>query len=427
VTGRLTLLVLSAVVLVTGASAAPSTPAEGELGYTVTLRGYVFSASTACVGSIGGFRSAHRLTSGISSWERYEVSWAPDGDRVAIAGGSYADTAIRVAATDGTDTHAVSRPEASERDSSPTWSPDGTRIAFARYGSRSGIWIVDLRTDEERRISNEFAWSLDWASGGGLIAADTTQEFPRDVLILSEDGSLVRRVPRPNRPSFETGVSWSPDGSRLAIGGGLILDRAGDIVGNYASGSRFELVVRSPEWSPDGATIVYVRVAVHDSPRTNTRYLGPGDLYSAPARGGTESRLTLTPDLDEGGPDFRPLAGTKPALNAPCVISGTSGHNVIRGTAGADLIDAGRGNDLVYGLGGNDLLVGGPGHDRLVGGTGRDLFDGGAGNDRLYSRDRARDTLSGGLGIDRAWIDRSGDWTQGVEINYRRREEGLTK
>ena len=166
---------------------------------------------------------------------------------------------------------------------------------------------------------------------------------------------------------------------------------------------------------------MYVRAPVYDSPRTNTRYLGPGDLYSAPASGGTESRLTLTPNLDEGGPDFRPLAGTKPALNAPCVISATSGHNVIRGTAGADLIDAGRGNDLVYGLAGNDLLVGGPGHDRLVGGTGRDLLDGGAGNDRLYSRDRARDSLSGGLGIDRAWIDRSGDWIQGVEISYRRR------
>ena len=420
-TGRLALLALSAVVLATGARTALSAPAGNELGYIVTLRGYAFSASTACVGRIGSFSSARRLTIGISSWERYDTSWAPDGDRVAIAGGAFGDKAIRVADADGIDTRPVSHPTPDERDYTPTWSPDGTRIAFSRYGGRFGIWVADLRTGEERRISQEFAWSLEWAPAGGLIAADTTQEFPRDVLILSEEGTLVRRVPRTNRPSFETGVSWSPDGSRLAVGGGLILNRNGDIVGSYATGSRPDFIVRSPEWSPDGETIVYVRATVHDFPRTNTRYPGPGDLYSVPAGGGTESRLTRTPNLDEGGPDFRPAAGTKPALSTPCVLSGTSGHNMIRGTAAADLIDAGRGNDLVYGLGGNDLLAGGPGHDRLVGGSGRDHLDGGDGNDRLYGRDRARDSLSGGWGIDRAWIDRSGDWTQGVEINYRRR------
>ena len=418
---RLALLALSAVVLATGASAAASSPAAAELAYTVKLNGFAFSASTSCVGRIGSLRSARRLTSGISSWERYAAAWAPEGDRVAIAGGSFGDQAIRVADADGTDTRPVSNPAPDERDYTPTWSPDGTRIAFSRYGGRFGIWVADLRTGGERRISPEFAWSLDWAPAGGFIAADTTQEFPRDVLILSEDGTIVRRVARANRPSFEKGVSWSPDGSRLAVGGGLILNRNGEIVGNYATGSRPNLVVRSPEWSPDGETIVYVRVTVHDFARTNTRYLGAGDLYSAPVGGGTESRLTQTPTLDEDSPDFRPSTGVMPAQATPCVISGTSGNNVIRGTSANDLIDGGRGNDLVYGRGGTDLLVGGPGHDRLVGGSGRDHLDGGGGNDRLYARDRARDALSGGLGIDRAWIDRSGDWTQGVEINYRRR------
>ncbi len=418
---RVALPALSAVVLAIGAPAAVSAPAAAELAYTVRLNGFAFSASTSCVGRIGSLRAARRLTSGISNWEQYRAAWAPDGDRVAIAGGSFGDKAIRVADADGTDTRPVSHPRPDERDYTPTWSPDGTRIAFSRYGGRFGIWVADLRTGEERRISPEFAWSLDWAPAGGFIAADTTQEFPRDLLILSEDGTIVRRVTRANRPSFETGVSWSPDGSRLAVGGGLILNRNGEIVGNYATGSRPNLVVRSPEWSPDGETIVYVRVPVYDFPRTNTRYLGPGDLYSAPAGGGTESRLTQTPTLDEGTPDFRPSTGVLPAQATPCVISGTPGNNVIRGTSANDLIDGGRGNDLVYGRGGTDLLVGGPGHDRLVGGSGRDLLDGGLGNDRLYARDRARDVLSGGLGLDRAWIDRSGDRTQGVEIAYRRR------
>jgi dipeptidyl aminopeptidase/acylaminoacyl peptidase len=423
VTVRLALLVLFAAVLATGAPAAPSAAPEGELAYTVTLRGYALpgsnplSADAACVGRVGDFRSARRLT-GISSWARYEVSWAPDGDRVAIEGGAFGDTAIRVAAPDGTDTHAVSHPGADDRDSAPTWSPDGTRIAFSRYGSGYGIWIVDLRTGEEQRISQDGAWSLDWAPAGGLIAADTTQEFPRDVLILKEDGTLVRRVPRPQGWPFQTGVSWSPDGSRLAIGGGLILDRNGDAVGRFASGSR-DVAVRSPEWSPDGATIVYVRAPIHAFARTNTNYLDPADLYSSPSDGGTESRLTRTPNLDEGKPDFRPAAGTKPARTTSCVLSGTSRGDVIRGTNAGDLIDAGRGADVVYGRGGNDMLAGGAGDDRLFGGSGRDQLDGNTGRDRLYARDRERDSLTGASGLDRAWIDRSGDWARGVEI-YKR-------
>jgi hypothetical protein len=418
-TVRIALLALCSALLAAGAQGAPSA-SPSELAYTVTLRGFALSASAACTGPIGELRAARRLTAENSSWERYEVSWAPDGDRLAIAGGAFREKEIRVAAPDGTESHAVSRPGADERDSSPTWSPDGTRIAFARYGGRFGIWIVDLRTGEERRIAPGFAWSLDWAPTGGLIAADTTQEFPRDVLILREDGTLVRQVARQGN-SFETGVSWSPDGSRLAIGGGLILDRNGDAAGSYASGSRYDLVVRSPEWSPDGATIVYLRAPVHEFPRTNTRYLGPADLYSSPSQGGVESRLTRTPNIDEGEPDFRPAAGTKPARTTPCVLSGTSGGDVIRGTASSDLIDAGRGADLVYGRGGNDLLAGGPGEDRLFGGSGRDELDGGDGRDRLHARDRTPDVLNGGYGADRAWIDRNGDSTRGVEIRYRRR------
>ena len=47
------------------------------------------------------------------------------------------------------------------------------------------------------------------------------------------------------------------------------------------------LVVCSPEWSPDGGTIVYVRVPVlYDFPRTTRVTSAAGDLYSAPAGGG---------------------------------------------------------------------------------------------------------------------------------------------
>ena len=287
---------------------------------------------------------------------------------------------------------------------------------------RRPVRHLDRRPPDGRGATDRSGFCLEPRLGpaGGLIAADTTQEFPSDVLILKEDGTLVRRVSRQGF-SFETGVSWSPDGSRLAIGGGLVLDRNGDAAGSYASGSRYDFVVRSPEWSPDGATVVYLRAPVHEFPRTNTRYLGPADLYSSPSQGGAESRLTRTPNLDEGDPDFRPAAGTKPARAAPCVLSGTSGGDVIRGTASSDLIDAGRGADVVYGGGGNDLLAGGPGNDRLLGdpgATSSTVATAATGSMRgigspTRSMEAMDSTARGSIG--------PGDFTRGVEIRYRRR------
>jgi Ca2+-binding RTX toxin-like protein len=402
---------------------APSPPlADGEIAYGVTLRGYAFSAGAACVGRIGSPGAARRLT-GIG---RYQVRWSPDGRRIAIAGGTLPATRIRVANADGTASHPVSSARTGEDDSNPTWSPDGSRIAFARYGSygsdlsRMGIWIVDLRRGEEHQITRMFAWSLDWAPTGDLIAADTTLEFPAEVVLFRDDGTPVRAFRPPGLSSFETGVSWSPDGSRLALGGGFVVDRAGHTVATYAVGSRSDLVVRSPDWSPDGSTIAYLRAPSYVYARTNVRILLPADLHSAPAAGGAETRLTQSPALDEAAPDFRPGAGAAPGgTRQSCVLSGTPGRDVLHGTGAADLVDARGGNDVVDGRGGNDLVVGGPGQDRLAGGRGRDLIDAGGGNDRLYAQDAAGDRLSGGLGRDRAWVDRR-DLTQGVELRYAR-------
>ena len=65
-----------------------------------------------------------------------------------------------------------------------------------------------------------------------------------------------------------------------------------------------------------------------------------------------------------------------------------------------DQVIGGRGSDTLTGSGLVDVLLGGPGNDRLTGGRGTDVLRGGAGNDRFLARDRARDVVDGGSGID---------------------------
>jgi Ca2+-binding RTX toxin-like protein len=72
------------------------------------------------------------------------------------------------------------------------------------------------------------------------------------------------------------------------------------------------------------------------------------------------------------------------------------------------------GADLLVGRGGDDVLVGGPGNDYLRPGAGRDRALGGSGNDFVGAQDGRADRIFGGLGADRARIDRRLDLRRSV-------------
>ena len=101
-----------------------------------------------------------------------------------------------------------------------------------------------------------------------------------------------------------------------------------------------------------------------------------------------------------------------PQIN-PC-IRGTAGNNVLWGTNGNDVICGLGGRDTIRTLAGHDRLNGGPGNDTLIGALGRDSYIGGGGNDTIYARDTYREVVSGGLGFDRARVNRT-DIRQSIE------------
>jgi hypothetical protein len=390
-----------------------------EVAFNVSLDGHV----VPCVAQSSSVRAARRLSGTIG----YAVSaWSPDGSRVALDGGTGATNPIRVEDADGTGLHAVSGPRlATEDDSGAAWSPEGTALAFSRYVfygkhtdyNRFGVWIVDVRTRRERQLTREYARAVAWSPTGDVIAADLGEDGDAKITFFRPDGAVVRTLTVPGFKGFNAGLSWSPDGTRLAVGGGAVIDREGAIVGRYASPSTDEQVSASPDWSPDGRTIAFARFATRIDPRVNVRYALQSDLYEAPADGGEAVRLTRTPNLSEGGPRFRIRGGsTLAGTGQKCVIEATVGRDVIRGSPRGDLVDAGPGNDVVYGRGGADVIAGGIGNDVLWGGDGRDELRGGPGNDTIHARDRARDAVSGGPGRDRAWVDPKLDLVANVEM-----------
>jgi Tol biopolymer transport system component len=417
VTARVGLLcvLVATSISVAHAETQPSTP---DLSFTVRVDGYAKAA--ICVAPTPTLSPARRMT-GLAP--ESTGSWSRDGRTFAFAAGEPPNDGILVSDAGGRGGRLVTRPRPNELDSAPAWSPDGTEIAFARYVffarrvdyARAGVWVTVLASGRERQLSRRFAGTLDWSPSGDVIAADLGGELNTQIDLLRPNGGVERTIRVGRDAAYEDGVSWSPDGTRLAVGGGLIVDRNGHEAGRYAPVTGSGAVVRSPAWSREGDWIAYERALSWNDARTNVRVLGNGDLYLGSAAGGAPVRLTATTQIDEAAPAWRPSSSDAAGLPQPCVLSGTSRRDVLRGTQLDDLVDAGAGDDMVYGGGGDDFVAGGAGNDLLVGGPGRDALWGENGNDRFRARDGSRDSILGGRGDDRAWADRRLDNVLGVE------------
>ncbi len=99
-------------------------------------------------------------------------------------------------------------------DSSPNFSKDGTRVAFA--SDRSGsieIWVTDsegLNAQQVTALKKGNAGSPRWSPDGKRIAFDWNKDGQWDVYAVSLDGSATRRIT--DDKSDDTIPSWSADG-----------------------------------------------------------------------------------------------------------------------------------------------------------------------------------------------------------------------
>jgi Tol biopolymer transport system component len=195
----------------------------------------------------------------------YDPRWSPDGTKIAFArqldGGPIEGIHINlfVMNADGSDvTRVTDTPDAWE--GFPSWSPDGKKLAFQRYpGGHSSIFTVDLETGGEVAIShNTDAIRPSWSPDGTKIAYQVTVCCTNyEIFTSNPDGTGATNIT--NHPSFQFDPEWAPDSSKLAVtrfGGS---DRNVFIMNPDGSG---EYSLPTPvgfgiAWSPDGSKFVY--------------------------------------------------------------------------------------------------------------------------------------------------------------------------
>jgi hypothetical protein len=189
---------------------------------------------------------------------------------------------IWVANADGSDVRQLTDSPGADR--SPSWSPDGAKIAFSssRHGV-SEIFVMNADGSDQRRLTftsnTAVGRTTAWTADGQQIAYDRI--FTEIYLVNADGGGGERKLTDGSMPGV------SPYGNKVAFTG----NPGGLVVMNLDGSERRQLTDAGQadfgaDWSPGGTDLVFTRVSADDRDvyRVHENGVGPVRLTSTPAR-----------------------------------------------------------------------------------------------------------------------------------------------
>ena len=221
----------------------------------------------------------------------YSPVWSPDGSRIAFQRSGDSGSGIYVMNADGSGVTRLSADSAQHGE--PAWSPDGGKIAFSALGpSRdpdvewlvSHIYVMNADGSGITQLTADSAPDVSptWSPDGGKIAFSRSA---RGISIMNADGSGITSITEGSASVSDQEPAWSPDGTRIAFtrsSGGqndiYVMNVDGSQVRKLSNSAGQET---SPAWSPDGTKIAF------------SGQLGDYEIYVVNADGSRERRLTF--------------------------------------------------------------------------------------------------------------------------------------
>lgn len=184
-----------------------------------------------CIMDGGGSNQTCLTNNPDATWD-WCPAWSPDGTKIAFSrlvnangGGFPPDDQWQIYVMDSDGSNQIRLTQGAESSINPTWSADGTRIAFTRFGSvtrfvYSEIYVMDADGSNQMQLTNSAGIrgamneAPDWSPGGTKIAFSrygTNSNI--QIYVMNSDGSNVAKI----TSNGGEGPFWSPDGTKIAF------------------------------------------------------------------------------------------------------------------------------------------------------------------------------------------------------------------